>query len=51
ETKDNIFLSSRNLKQSEVITNDQLSTYKIMNAKRVVLQEGALEQIEANLEK
>ena len=48
---DNVFLSSRNLKRSEVVTNDQLSTYKIMNAKSVVLLEGAVEQIQANLTK
>lgn len=51
QNNDNVFLSSRNLKQSEVITNDQLSTYKIMNAKNVVLSEGAVEQIQANLTK
>ena len=51
ENNDNVFLSSRNLTQSEVITNDQLSTYKIMNAKSVVLSEGAVEQIQANLTK
>jgi len=51
KNNDNVFLSSRNLKQSEVITNDQLSTYKIMNAKSVVLLEGAVEQIQANLTK
>ena len=48
---DNVFLSSRNLKQSEVVTNDQLSTYKIMNAKSVVLMEGAVEGIQSNLTK
>ena len=50
-SNDNVFLSSRNLKRSEVVTNDQLSTYKIMNAKSVVLLEGAVEQIQANLTK
>ncbi len=50
-SNDNVFLSSRNLKRSEVVTNDQLSTYKIMNAKSVVLLEGAVEQIQANLAK
>ncbi|MEM1258761.1 MAG: 50S ribosomal protein L4 [Bacteroidota bacterium] len=48
---DNVFLSARNLKQSEVVTNDQLSTYKIMNAKSVVLMEGAVEGIQSNLAK
>ena len=51
ENNDNVFLSSRNLRQSEVITNNQLSTYKIMNAKSVVLSESAVEQIQANLSK
>ena len=51
ENNDNVFLSSRNLTQSEVITNDQLSTYKIMNANSVVLAEGAVERIQANLTK
>lgn len=51
ENNDNVFLSSRNLTQSEVITNDQLSTYKIMNANSVVLSEGAVERIQANLTK
>jgi large subunit ribosomal protein L4 len=51
DNNDNVFLSSRNFKKSEVITNDQLSTYKIMNAKSVVLLEGAVEQIQANLTK
>lgn len=47
----NVYLSSRNLKRSEVITNSELSTYKIMNANKVVLLEGALEGIETNLSK
>lgn len=51
DNNDNVFLSSRNLTQSEVITNSQLSTYKIMNAKSVVLSEGAVEKIQANLTK
>ena len=47
----NVYLSSRNLKGSEVITSSELSTYKIMNANKVVLLEGALEGIESNLSK
>ena len=47
----NVYLSSRNFKGSEVVTNSELSTYKIMNANNVVLLEGALEGIEANLNK
>jgi len=47
----NVYLSSRNLKTSEVITNSELSTYKIMNANQVVLLESSLEEIELNLSK
>ena len=47
----NVYLSSRNLKISEVITNSELSTYKIMNANQVVLLESSLEEIELNLSK
>ncbi len=47
----NVYLSSRNLKGAEVVTNSELSTYKIMNANSVILTEGALEGIEANLTK
>jgi large subunit ribosomal protein L4 len=44
-----VYLSSRNFKGSEVITNSELSTYKILNANSVVLLEGSLEGIESNL--
>ena len=47
----NVYLSSRNLKGSEVITNSELSTYKILNANQLVLLEGAIEGIESNLSK
>ena len=47
----NVYLSSRNLKGSEVITNSELSTYKILNANQVVLFESALKNIETNLSK
>ncbi|MCX2679503.1 50S ribosomal protein L4 [Galbibacter sp. EGI 63066] len=51
DSNKNVYLSSRNLKISEVITSSELSTYKIVNAKNVVLLEGAVEQIESNLSK
>ena len=47
----NVYLSSRNLKTSEVITNSELNTYKIVNANSIVLLEGSLEGIESNLNK
>lgn len=51
DSNNSVYLSSRNLPGSEVITNSELSTYKIMNANSVILMEGALAEIEANLNK
>jgi len=50
-SNNNVYLSSRNFKGAEVLTASELSTYKIMNANKVVLIEGALEGIESNLSK
>ena len=47
----NVYLSSRNLKGSEVLTSSELSTYKILNANKVILLESAIEGIELNLSK
>ncbi|MDP2525492.1 50S ribosomal protein L4 [Maribacter dokdonensis] len=46
-----VYLSSRNFKGSEVVTNSELSTYKILHANSVVLLESSLEGIESNLNK
>lgn len=51
DSNKNVYLSSRNLKGTEVVTNSQLSTYKIMNASSLVLSESSLEEIETNLSK
>ena len=51
DSNNGVYLSSRNLKRSEVITNSELSTYKILNANNIVLLEGALEGLESNLTK
>ncbi|SFW63302.1 large subunit ribosomal protein L4 [Sinomicrobium oceani] len=51
EPNKNVYLSSRNLKASEVISASELNTYKVINANSVVLLEGALEGIESNLSK
>lgn len=50
-SNNNVYLSSRNLKGSDVIINSELSTYKILNANKLVLLEGSLEGIETNLSK
>jgi len=47
----NVYLSSRNLKTSSVVTTSELSTYAVLNAKSLVLLEGAVDGIEANLSK
>jgi large subunit ribosomal protein L4 len=47
----NVYLSSRNLKGSEVLISSELSTYKILNANQVILLESAIEGIESNLSK
>jgi large subunit ribosomal protein L4 len=51
ESNKNVYLSSRNLKASKVITSSELSTYDILNANSLVLLEGSLEVIEENLSK
>ena len=51
DTNNNVYLSSRNLERSEVVTNSGLNTYKIVNATSLVLTESALEGIESNLKK
>lgn len=50
-SNNNVYLSSRNLKGSEVVMNSELSTYKILNANQIVLIESSLEEIELNLSK
>ncbi|WP_026915148.1 50S ribosomal protein L4 [Christiangramia portivictoriae] len=49
DSNKNVYLSSRNLKSSEVISSSELSTYKILNAKSIVFVEGSLEGIESKL--
>ena len=51
DTNKNVYLSSRNLKASNVVSSSELSTYAILNANNVVLLEGSLEGIEENLSK
>ena len=51
ESNKNVYLSSRNLKASSVVTSSELSTYAILNANNLVLSEGSLEGIVENLSK
>ena len=51
DTNKNVYLSSRNLKASNVVSSNELSTYAILNANNLVLLESSLEVIEENLSK
>ncbi|MGX7668031.1 50S ribosomal protein L4 [Flavobacterium pedocola] len=51
ESNKNVYLSSRNLKASNVVTSSELSTYAILNANSLVLLEGSVEGIVENLSK
>jgi large subunit ribosomal protein L4 len=45
----NVYLSSRNLKNSKVVTNSELNTYKISNANSLIISEGAIAELESLL--
>jgi large subunit ribosomal protein L4 len=51
DSNKNVYLSSRNLKASNVVSSLELSTYAILNANNLVLLESSLEIIEENLSK
>jgi large subunit ribosomal protein L4 len=50
EQNKNIYLSSRNLQGVEVITANELSTYKIMKASTLILAESAVDVLQATFE-
>ena len=51
EPNNNVYLSSRNLKNSEALTTSELNTYKIVNANSIVLSESSVADIETILNK
>jgi large subunit ribosomal protein L4 len=51
EANNNVYLSSRNLKRTKVITADQLNTYDVLNAGKLILTTGALKTLEEALAK
>ena len=51
ELNKNVYLSSRNLEASNVVTNSELNTYNILNANNLVLSESSLGEIVENLSK
>lgn len=48
---DNVYLSSRNLQKSKVITASEITTYDLLNADKLVLTSGAVKTIEESLSK
>lgn len=51
DLNNNVYLSSRNLKSSSVVTVSELNTYAVLNASKVVLTESSVEGIVENLNK
>ena len=47
----NVYLSSRNLKNSKVVKASEINTYGVLNANKVIITEGSLEGINTNLSK
>ena len=51
DSNENVYLSSRNLKNSKVINASQLNTYNVLNANKVVITESSLDGINSNFNK
>jgi large subunit ribosomal protein L4 len=51
EPNNNVYLSSRNLEYSKVLTNSELNTYHITNASILIFFESAVTEIQTNLNK
>ncbi|WP_405606845.1 50S ribosomal protein L4 [Polaribacter sp. Asnod1-A03] len=47
----NVYLSSRNIKNSKVVKASEINTYGVLNASKIVVTEGSLEGINTNLSK
>ena len=45
----NVYLSARNLEKSEVVTDSEISTFSIINAQHLVIEENAVEKIQSKL--
>ena len=51
ESNKNVYLSSRNLEGTKVVTASQINTYDLMNASSIILAESSIETIENILSK
>ena len=47
----NVYLSSRNLKATNVVSSSKLNTYNMMNANKIVISEAMVAEIETNFSK
>jgi large subunit ribosomal protein L4 len=45
----NVYMSARNLQRAEVVTDAELSAYKIVNAQHLILAESTVNSINSNL--
>lgn len=51
ETNQNVYLSSKNLQKSKVITSLEINTYDLLNADKLVLTTSSIKNIEESLSK
>jgi large subunit ribosomal protein L4 len=49
EANQNVFLSSRNIPKTSVIEATQAGIFEVMNAKKIIITEAAIKELEANL--
>jgi large subunit ribosomal protein L4 len=49
DKSDNLYLSSRNIKNTRVFTADDVSTYDLINADQIVLSESSVEKLQNRL--
>ena len=51
QADNNVYLSARNVQNMSVMNSSELTTYDVLNARKVILLENALKPIEQNLSK
>lgn len=51
ESNNNVYLSSRNLQRTKVVTTSELNIYDLINASEIVFLEGSLASVQENLSK
>lgn len=47
----NVYLSSRNLKNANIVSSSNLNTYNVLNANKIVISETSIKEIESNFSK